>query len=364
MIGKQIKGKSFASSLAYVLGKTQATVIDANVVGTTPAQLAQQFEFCCASNPAVKRVLYHAILSATINESSSVSLSTWSAIASDYLSGMGFTNVPYLVVLHEDRPHSHVHIIAGRVRSDGSCVSDRWDYNRSQKLIRSLERKYGLSSPTMYDYQPKPGEEKAYSTIKDAIDISVQGANSLKELLAGLLANDLELKLKGDSCKPFKVRGIRYSWGGFSFTGTQLGAAYTWRGIRERKPVYADKETTLSEYDDFLDQVKTQLQQQRFAQILPLGEKILKRLGKSVYCGRRYRLSLSNNLFKVDRLEDDSIVFAAQKENNCWISTCSSAIKNQDLDKFKLFLSSLNEEFKKDYESLNSISSTVRRSRR
>ena len=68
----------------------------------------------------------------------------WNEISVQYLEQMGFTDNQYIVVRHNDTDHDHIHLVASRVRLDGSCVHDSWDYQRSQKVIRELELQYNL----------------------------------------------------------------------------------------------------------------------------------------------------------------------------------------------------------------------------
>lgn len=159
MIGKISKGRGFSGCLSYVLGKEGAKVLDGNVMGSEPSVLARQFRFCCQANSRVERTVFHASLATVASEP--LDEATWRAIARDYLAQMEFTDVPYVLIKHSDTQHHHVHIVAGRVRADGSCVSDKYDYYRSQKAIRRLEQHYGLSSPPpkkITTYQPQKEE--------------------------------------------------------------------------------------------------------------------------------------------------------------------------------------------------------------
>ncbi|MGB5592504.1 MAG: relaxase/mobilization nuclease domain-containing protein, partial [Crocosphaera sp.] len=82
--------------------------------------------------------------------------SQWGDVGRRFLEKMKFSEnfddwnapkVPYIIVRHHDKDHDHIHIVAGRVRSDGTCVSDSWDYRRGEKAVRELEIEFGLSQP-------------------------------------------------------------------------------------------------------------------------------------------------------------------------------------------------------------------------
>lgn len=51
-----------------------------------------------------------------------------------------------MVYKHTDINRHHMHIVALRVRTDGSCVTDKNNFYRSKEITRGLERKYGLKT--------------------------------------------------------------------------------------------------------------------------------------------------------------------------------------------------------------------------
>jgi hypothetical protein len=56
---------------------------------------------------------------------------------------MGLDKNLFAIIRHTDRDHDHIHIAASRIKLDeqGTCVSDSWNYLRSEKLIQELEEK-------------------------------------------------------------------------------------------------------------------------------------------------------------------------------------------------------------------------------
>lgn len=69
-----------------------------------------------------------------------------SAIAREYMEKMGFGDMPYMVYKHTDINRHHMHIVALRVKTDGSCISDKNNFYRSKEITRELEKKYGLKT--------------------------------------------------------------------------------------------------------------------------------------------------------------------------------------------------------------------------
>lgn len=143
MIGKQFKGKAFYPVLAYALGKQGAKMIGSNMANSQPADLAQEFDFFRRLNPVVDRCMYHASLSLPPPEQ--MKDAVWHTLAQKYLKQMGFDDNQYVVVRHCDRAHDHIHIIASRIKLDGSCVLDSWDHYRIQAVMRDLEQEFNLT---------------------------------------------------------------------------------------------------------------------------------------------------------------------------------------------------------------------------
>lgn len=97
-------------------------------------------------------------------------------IAREYLEKMGFGDMPYMVYKHSDIARHHIHIVALRVKTDGTCVSDRNNFYKSKDICRELEKKYGLKSADRQKITP----DMPISKIDPNGDIKRQVANTVK----------------------------------------------------------------------------------------------------------------------------------------------------------------------------------------
>ncbi|MBD2667236.1 relaxase/mobilization nuclease family protein [Richelia sinica FACHB-800] len=253
MIAKQVKGKSFIKLLKYLLGKEGARQIGGNMDETTPRSLAAELHLSKRINPKVTRTVYHASLSLPHNES--LDDDTWHEIALKYLRAMGFTMNQYIVVRHTDRTHDHAHIVASRIRLDGTTVSDSWDYPRSEAVIRNLEKEYGLQSvepskskedrsPTTGERRQlaRTGEESVRVKLQRSLDELTHDHPTMPELIKRCLWPASPTQQKGiNVCVGYtrtgKVKGISYQLDGVAFSGTHLGKAYTFPGLQKYRGV-------------------------------------------------------------------------------------------------------------------------------
>jgi hypothetical protein len=170
-----------------------------------------------------------------------------------YLQAMGFNMNQYAVVRHTDRDHDHAHIVASRVRLDGTTVSDSWDYHRSEAAIRQLEQEYGLrslhSSQTKDSCSPKTGEQRLLARTGEE-SIRVQLQRSLDQVTQTPLTMPQlvkQLQQKGISvrisyCSTGEAKGISYELNGVAFSGTHLGKAYTFTDLQKYRRLEYIKE--------------------------------------------------------------------------------------------------------------------------
>ncbi|MEG3879836.1 relaxase/mobilization nuclease domain-containing protein [Microcoleus sp. herbarium7] len=256
MIGKQIKGTGWRGCLNYVLGKKGAYLIGGTMCGQTPEELAAEFAIARQLRPNLKVAVFHATLSVASTEKledSEENDQRWLAIAADYMKTMGFDNNQYTVVKHSDTEHDHIHIVATRIRLDGSVVDDSWDYYKSQETIRQLERNYNLETvaPSWetdkraqttgeYRHLQSKGNRSVRVQLQDLIDEVTQDNPSMPEFVERLQQQGVEVQVT--LTRTGFSKGISYNLDGVALSGTQLGKAYTFSGLQKHRGVSYDQQ--------------------------------------------------------------------------------------------------------------------------
>lgn len=146
MIGKIAKkGRGFRGLAAYLLRGDRGVVVAGPMAGRNARELAREFGALRRLNPRLTKAVGHMMLSLSGGEA--LTDDQWNEVARFYVDGMGFSNAPWLGVLHRDTDHEHLHIMASRVDFDGRTVSDANDFRRSEQLVRAIEQQYGLRVP-------------------------------------------------------------------------------------------------------------------------------------------------------------------------------------------------------------------------
>ena len=146
MIAKQIKGKDFYGVLSYNQKKVdrgEGSIIDSNITMGSVVQQTKEFNIVRQLRPNFAKAVYHVSLNLPYQDK--LNDEDFGKLGRDYLEGMGFNDNQYVIYFHIDQEHSHIHLVANRIKYSGDLVSDSQDYKRSEALVRKLEKKYNLT---------------------------------------------------------------------------------------------------------------------------------------------------------------------------------------------------------------------------
>ncbi len=110
----------------------------------------------CNKNTRVKKVQFHAVISAKGKE---LSLDKLKDIGVEFLNGMGYGKNPYLIYHHGDTNNKHIHLVSTRVDPNGNKVDDRFEKLRSQQVMHQVlsrdpqyEAEHALKDALQYQF--------------------------------------------------------------------------------------------------------------------------------------------------------------------------------------------------------------------
>ncbi len=244
MIAKQVKGKSFRGCISYVLSKEGAEMIHSNMLGETVDELSREFGQSRKLKPNLQKCVYHASLSLPKGET--LTKNKWGEVSQKYMKEMGFDGSQFVAVMHKDTEHQHIHIVASRIRLDGTVVSDSNDYKRSEKVIRGFEKEYGLQ-------RVKPSREVEFAalshgelrkvlnernpSLKMRLQRIISDATNEKQSMTTFI-NKLELQgvgvIANISEKTGHISGISFVLDGELMKGSDLGRGFTWSKLKNK----------------------------------------------------------------------------------------------------------------------------------
>ncbi|WP_375470430.1 relaxase/mobilization nuclease domain-containing protein [uncultured Nostoc sp.] len=259
MIGKQTKGRGFRRLLDYLESREDAQLIGGNMSGRNARELAREFKLSRQLNSDADRVVYHVSLSAAKGDK--LDDEKWSEIGDRYMKEMGFDANQFVIFRHHNTDDDHIHIAASRIRIDtGLVVHDSWDYVRSEKVLRQIEIDYNLvqvqGSREKLQRTPSTGqirrirrEQEEYElgkleqppgrTIKEELQQTIDRASVDNPQMPTLIMRlqQASVSVRTGFTRNGKSKGISYEKDGQAFSGTQLGAAYTFPGLQKHRGI-------------------------------------------------------------------------------------------------------------------------------
>lgn len=132
MVAKISVGSSLYGALSYngeKINKEKGRVLDTNKIfndgsGNIDIRRAfEDFKLWMPQSTKAEKTMMH--ISLNPHPDDRLSEGQYARLAHEYMEKMGFGDMPYLVVKHEDIDRHHIHIVALRVRPDGSVISDK-----------------------------------------------------------------------------------------------------------------------------------------------------------------------------------------------------------------------------------------------
>ena len=103
-----------------------------------PEDYVNYLKMISSGNKGVKKPQFHATISA---KGKSYDKQDLTAIATNWLGRMGYSDQPYLIIFHKDTGNNHVHIVSTRIGRDGKKISSAFEHNRA---IQNLNQVLGM----------------------------------------------------------------------------------------------------------------------------------------------------------------------------------------------------------------------------
>lgn len=153
MVAKINRGVSLYGALAYNWQKVDdrtARIISGNGMITDSANCPDMnmqnaiygFRKYLLANKNTDKPILHISLNPSLDDN--LSEKQLAILADEYMRKMGYGSQPYIVFLHEDIERRHIHIVSTCVNERGEKIDDSYEWNRSMRACRELERKFGL----------------------------------------------------------------------------------------------------------------------------------------------------------------------------------------------------------------------------
>lgn len=239
------KGKSIAhggQGIDYALKKENAEVIDKRfVIGENGTEIKNEFRmFQDLNTRAINKDLSF-VLSPEPRDGKRLSNADFRAISEDFLKKMNLDNHQAITIKHVDKEHTHLHIFANRIDSQGKAFNDSFISKESQTIADKVAIQYKLTRARnvmefnkhmhkelrvqIYDkhkavLRHRPRDFKAYSELMQSSGVKVVPTINKQKQLQGF-----RLEFNGQSFKASEVHR--------TMTLSKMGAQKTMGKIAE-----------------------------------------------------------------------------------------------------------------------------------
>jgi hypothetical protein len=244
MTADQVKGKGFRGALNYNLEKVNKDVakwLDTSFAQHDERMIMDEVKMIRVLRPNLAKYFYHTSVNFPPHEN--LKDEQMVTIAKDYLEAMGFDQHQYAIFRHFDADHPHMHILVNRIGYDGTVVSDSKDYQRSEQILRKLEKQYGLTeviSSRQAKERAMTKNELEMMKRTDEPSVKMKLQVIIKNLLtqkppAEQFINQLEaqgINVLFNQASTGFVSGISYGYDGMQFKGAHLGNSYKWQAVK------------------------------------------------------------------------------------------------------------------------------------
>jgi hypothetical protein len=236
MIGKQISGRSFGGCIRYLLNRDHAYILEAEGLRSYATRLIiQDLNNQRKMNPNLGKAVGHLILSWSKEDMDKLDTINVTDRAREYMQKMKITDTQYIVVLHADRDHPHIHIVYNRVNNQGRTVSDSNNYQRNIKVCKEMTLKYGYhfgEGKKDVNRDHLKGREQIRYIIYDAITAAKKKCNNW-ESLAKILAQQgvgIEFKYKSGSKE---IQGVSFNRGEIKMKGSAIDRNCSYKNLND-----------------------------------------------------------------------------------------------------------------------------------
>jgi mannose-6-phosphate isomerase-like protein (cupin superfamily) len=232
-------------AIGYVLktDKEKEPIIIGGTFGTKE-EITRQFDAYSALRPGVKNQVSH--ISISLKPGEHLDEEQKLNFAERLLEKLNFQKerVPYLVVEHHDKEYEHFHIVAGRIRDDGTVVSDSKLALRTIQATKEIEKEFGLEQVEFrqnsdrrikrgeYKLMERTGELSTIAEAKLVIDEILKGKPQTKEFVENLQNSGFQVR-PNISEKTGKMNGFSFKKEEITFKSSAIAKDYSFQNLQK-----------------------------------------------------------------------------------------------------------------------------------
>lgn len=235
MFARILKSGTFHDVVGYVTrefhDKNEYTpdtwrIIDSeNILTLDYKRMVQSFEVMHGFRPGKENPAGHISISFDNADATRLTDEFMAQLAKEYMEGMGIRNTLYLVVRHLETEHPHFHIVYNRIDMDGKAINERYNYKRSDKVVKALKDKYDLT------YSPlKKKYEELIPEFHKKISQAMYECKSWDEFQRRLACAGIDVEFHTDRNTGERI-GVKFTDGDTTLNGSKIDRHFTYRRL-------------------------------------------------------------------------------------------------------------------------------------
>ncbi|MDF5657724.1 DNA-primase RepB domain-containing protein [Vibrio parahaemolyticus] len=246
MKAKVNRGNGFRGLANYILDSVKgAELLGGNMSGENSRELAKEFAVCRKLRPNVKRPAWHVSLALPAGEN--IDNSTWCNVAQRFLEEMGvdINMHQYFLGKHSDTNNEHIHIGLNRIGFNGELYHGRNDVMLAIQATHKLEKEFGLQLTPTFEERKQEKSLTSNEIQMAARTGEVPARAALQNILNEALTDKLDVFAFIERCEAAgatvipnvastgRLNGFAFEYQGIKFKGSDLGAKYTYKNLKE-----------------------------------------------------------------------------------------------------------------------------------
>lgn len=234
MVAKIFGGMGFAGLVAYAnnIREKDARILHAFGVSTASNQTVVASLNNGAKGCKVQKYVGHLMLSFAPEDTPKLDDKLMTGIALEYMRRMNIVNTQYVIYLHNDKKHKHLHIVYNRVNIYKKTLHGDQNYKCSMKAATALSLRYGLRLPagkTGANRKGLRGRDAAKYYIYDNVRELLPAVATKTELQKRLAERGIDMRYTTGGCGV--VTGVSFSYANQAFAGSKVDPGLTWHKI-------------------------------------------------------------------------------------------------------------------------------------
>lgn len=148
----------------YVLNPEKGYELDRNgLCGETPKEIKEEMEIIQQMNATAKNKTFSIVISPDIIDGQNMSNKELKDVTRELMSKLGIDpkQQQFVAFVHTEKEHKHIHIIANRVKENGSLILDNHIGKRAQYAAHEIAQERGLVSAKQIQIDKLKGIEQA-----------------------------------------------------------------------------------------------------------------------------------------------------------------------------------------------------------